>query len=263
MPPHLKYLSWAIDFLIPRACPLCHVTHPYGSGEVLCRACQDSLERTEPPWCPKCGKPFRSVMTLTYSPNHWCEDCQKFPPAYDSARAVGPYDGLFRDLIHLMKFRGFTSVASELGTMLGQLAIREMQESIPLEDILVTYVPIDHERWKQRGFDQAKILAQSTAKHLGVKFAGTMNRKRNISPQTSLSASKRKKNLRGVFSAASPEVVSKMRVLLIDDVLTTGSTASACARELHKAGAESVDVLTVCHTVLQGLISPNRGINNE
>lgn len=189
-------------------------------------------------------------MTLAYSPNHLCEECQKFPPVYDSARAVGPYDGLFRELIHLMKYQGYTLVASELGAMLGQLAERELQEPPPPEDILVTFVPIDRDRWKKRGFDQAKVLAQSTAKHLEAKLAETMTRNKSTSPQTSLSASQRKKNLRGVFSVISPEAVSGKRVLLVDDVLTTGSTASACARELKKAGAASVDVLTVCHTIL-------------
>ena len=255
MQPHLKYLSWAIDFFIPRSCPLCQDPHPYGTREVLCRTCQTALERSEPPWCPKCGKPFHSRMTLAHSPNHICEDCQKFPPFYDSARSVGPYNGLFRELIHLMKYRGYTSVATELGAMLSHLARRELRKPLPPENILVTFVPIDRDRWKDRGFDQAKILAQSTARHLEMNFAETIVRKKTTSPQTSLSASRRKKSLRGVFSVKSPDSVTGKRVLLVDDVITTGSTASACARELKQAGAASVDVLTACHTLSNKLIS--------
>lgn len=251
MPLSLKNISWVIDFLLPRTCPLCHEPRSYGKKGIICLSCQDSLERSSPPWCSKCGKPFRSEVTLSHSPDHVCEECQKSPPEFDSARSIGPYDGLFRELIHLMKYKGYTSVAVELGAMLSGLARREIRESLAPENILITFVPIDHERWKIRGFDQAKVLARSTGKYLGLPFAATIVRKKSTPPQSSLSATKRKKIFRGVFLAKSLGLVYGKRVILIDDVLTTGSTASACARELKKAGAASVDVLTVCHTLLQ------------
>lgn len=109
------------------------------------------------------------------------------------------------------------------------------------------------ETWKERGFDQARLLAQSTAGRLGVAFAPTLERRAPSAPQTRLTAKRRRKNLRGVFSSLNPPASEGKRVILIDDVLTTGSTASACARELKIAGALSVSVLTICHTVIKGI----------
>lgn len=255
MPPAYRFLSWAIDFFLPRSCPLCQANLSYENAQVICNACKKSLEKTPPPWCPKCGKPFSSEVSLSHSPHHTCEDCQKNPPAFDSARAFGPYNGLLREMIHLMKYKGFTTLGSEFGLMLGHLAKREFKNPLPREEIVITFVPIDWVRWKERGFDQAKILAHQTAQQLGLDFMETLERKKTTPPQTNLPASRRRKNLKGVFSVRDPEAVSGKRILLLDDVLTTGSTASACARELKESGAISVDVLTICHTVLQPLLS--------
>ena len=250
-------LGHAVDFLIPRACPICDSPHSFGEENVICSDCEDSLERTQPPWCPSCGKPFRSPEALKFSPQHICEECQNYPPSFDSARALGPFAGLFRELIHLMKYQGHTKIAVEMGTWLGQLAEREINaDSFPSQDeLLITFVPINRERWKRRGYDQSQVLAISAAKYLELNCVKTLVRKKPSSSQTTLSAHYRKKNLKGVFAVKSPQTVLEKRILLIDDVLTTGSTASACARELKRSGAASVDVLTVCHTILRDLIS--------
>jgi len=242
-----KLLSGLADFLLPRMCPLCGARMPLGGGRVVCSPCLEGLERLRPPWCPKCGKPFVSEMTLAHSPDHLCAECRERPPAFDRARALGPLEGQLRELVHLLKYEGYTSIASELGPELGRLAREEFPDTTGSEGTLVTFVPIDPARWRERGFDQAGILARHAAEWMELPWASTLERKKAVSPQTGLPAARRRRNLQGVFSPREAEPVLGRRVLLVDDVLTTGSTASACARTLKGAGAEAVEVVTVCN----------------
>ena len=138
-----------------------------------------------------------------------------------------------------------------MGAEMGRLGKEGFPEFVADECALVTFVPIDRKRWKERGYDQAKFLAQGIARDLKMNIAATLERKSVATPQTRLPARQRRKILRGVFSASEPARISGKRILLVDDVLTTGSTVSACARGLKKAGAASVEVLTICHTVAQ------------
>ncbi len=250
MHPLLKFLSAIPDIFLPKSCPLCGEDIPPGESKALCESCRESFDRSRPPWCPTCGKPFRSEAALSHTPDHLCAECRERPPSFEAARAFGPYEGSLRELIQLIKFRGYPSLATELGSELSRLALEEYPDIIS-GDALVTHVPIARDRWRERGFDQAKILAQSTAVHLGVAFASTLERGGSTSPQTSLSAPARRKILQGFFSAISMERVSGKNIILVDDVLTTGSTAGACSRVLKKSGAASVCVLTICHTVIQ------------
>ena len=81
MPSLLKFLSGVPDFFLPRSCLLCGDSLPFGDGRAACEPCMDSIERTHPPWCPTCGKPFRSGAALTHSPDHLCAECREWPPA--------------------------------------------------------------------------------------------------------------------------------------------------------------------------------------
>ncbi len=252
MHPNLRFLAGILDFLIPSSCPLCEDALPSFGGRTVCAPCMEKLERTSPPWCPRCGKPFLSQMTLAYSPDHLCADCREHPPAYDRARALGPMEGGLRDLIHLFKFEGKSGLADALAPALGGLARAEFPETAGDGSALVTYVPIHLARWRERGFDQAQILARRTAAWLDLPFEKTLERKRETPPQTGLPAARRRSNLRGAFGVIAAGRIAGKRTLLRDDVLTTGSTASACARALKGAGALSVEVLTVCHVPFRG-----------
>ncbi|MBI3128240.1 MAG: ComF family protein [Candidatus Tectomicrobia bacterium] len=249
-------LSGALDFLLPRECPLCGDRLRLGSPRAVCQPCLDALERLEPPWCPCCGKPFESEIALRDSPGHLCAACREAPPAFDLARAAGPMEGQLRELIHLYKFGGRAGIASELGQLLGRLAEEEMGGWLE-EGARVTHVPISPARWRERGFDQSELLARKTAGRLGLPFEPLLERRRDASPQTGLRGRERRRNLRGVFGLRSEKRLDGARVLLVDDVLTTGSTASACAHALKGAGAEAVAVLTVC------TVSAGKWIRND
>lgn len=239
-------LSGALDFLLPRACPLCGGSLSLGSPRAVCQPCLDSLDRVHPPWCPRCGKPFASDLTLAYSPDHLCAACREEPPAFDFARAIGPMEGQLRELVHLYKFQGRAAVARELGPLLGQLAREELDGQLAGGGVRVTHVPIAPARWQERGYDQSELLARRTAEWLGLPFEPTLKRQKDTPPQTGLPARQRRRNLRGVFGTLDGIDIADTSYLLIDDVLTTGSTASACAHALKRAGAGAVWVVTVC-----------------
>ena len=112
----------------------------------------------------------------------------------------------------------------------------------------VTHVPLHPLRWRERGYDQAQLLALAVAESLGLQHVEVLARRRDTPVQFRLPAARRRSNVRGAFAVVRPQAVEGKRLLLVDDVITTRSTVSACAEALKKAGAASVDVLAVCHT---------------
>ncbi len=246
-----RLIGAATDFLIPPKCLLCSASMEIGAPHAICIPCTDAFERFEPPWCPRCGTPFHSLTTLTHSPAHVCADCLESGHHYDMARAIGAYEDSLREAVHLFKFQGFTKLAREFAPHLAKLAAEEFGTGENARNVLVTHVPIDPARWRTRGFDQAMLLALMTAECLGVPHMDILERAKATRSQTGLSARERRRNMRGVFRVRAKVVRQQIEAatcILVDDVVTTGSTASACARELKKAGAEAVHLLTICRS---------------
>lgn len=246
-----RLIGAATDFLIPPKCLLCSASMEIGAPHAICIPCTDAFERFEPPWCPRCGTPFHSLTTLTHSPAHVCADCLENGHHYDMARAIGAYEDSLREAVHLFKFQGFTKLAREFAPHLAKLAAEEFGTGENARNVLVTHVPIDPARWRTRGFDQAMLLALMTAECLGVPHMDLLERAKATRSQTGLSARERRRNMRGVFRVRAKVVRQQIEAatcILVDDVVTTGSTASACARELKKAGAEAVHLLTICRS---------------
>ncbi len=246
-----RIIGAAIDFLIPPKCLLCSASMKIGDPQAICTPCTDAFERFEPPWCPRCGNPFGSLSTLAHSPAHVCAECLENGHHYDMARAIGAYEDSLRESVHLFKFQGFTKLAREFAPHLARLATDEFGVDEEARNVVVTHVPIDPARWKTRGFDQAMLLALMTAECLGKPHADLLERAKETRSQTGLSARERRRNMRGVFRIRPKVAREKLKAatcILVDDVVTTGSTASACARELKKAGAEAVHLLTICRS---------------
>lgn len=246
-----RLIGAATDFLIPPKCLLCSASMKIGDPHAICEPCKEAFERFEPPWCPRCGNPFHSLSTLVHSPAHVCADCLESGHHYDMARAIGAYEDSLREAVHLFKFGGFTKLAREFAPHLAELAAEEFGVDENAGNVLVTHVPIDHARWRTRGFDQAMLLALMTAECLGRPHADLLERAKKTRSQTGLSARERRRNMRGVFRIRPRGVLHELEAatcILVDDVVTTGSTASACARELKKAGAKAVHLLTICRS---------------
>lgn len=185
--------------------------------------------------CARCGLYLPGPVSLHGTV--LCGYCRRDAFAFESARGFGWYEKPLRDLIHLLKYDGFRPLAKPLGKHLAALAGALAEQPFDL----VVPVPLHSNRQRQRGFNQSLLLATQVSKVLGVPVARKdCVRVRDTRPQTGLRASERRKNVAGAFDVPRPQSVKGRRVLLIDDVVTTGATVHACARALRQAGAAGV-----------------------
>jgi ComF family protein len=166
---------------------------------------------------------------------------------FDRARAAGPYRGLLREVIHRFKYQGQISLSRPLA----QLLLPPGRELCALHEIhVVVPVPLHRRRLRDRGFNQAALLARGLGASLDLPVRySVLSRQRWTEPQIGLSPNQRAENVRGAFAVSDWTAVRDQGVLLVDDVFTTGETVDQCVRELRRAGAREVAVLTVARTV--------------
>jgi ComF family protein len=202
-----------------------------------------------------CGDPL-PPGSLLFAPQAVCAACEHEPPAFARATSYGAYTGELRELIHLLKYHRVRSASGVLGRLLVQAA--EPLLASPAfgnsESLLMLPVPLHAGKFRERGFNQAELIAQAAMRELGrvsrrkLEFDTTMLlRRRATESQVGMSREQRRENIRGAFSAAREQVAGR-EVLLIDDVMTTGATVCECARVLRAAGAKTVCVLTVARS---------------
>jgi len=184
-----------------------------------------------------------------------CLLCRRVEPPFERAVAYGSYDGGLRDLVHLLKFQQVRPAAAVLGRMLAE-TIAKLEPAMPVGRIAVVPVPLHTRKQAQRGFNQAEIVARAALKQLSrpERFhlcTGVLLRRRDTGSQIGLTSHQRRENLRGAFAVPTSDSsrILDRDILLIDDVLTTGTTASECARVLLRAGAARVWVATVARTL--------------
>jgi ComF family protein len=234
--------SWPralIDFFFPPRCPFCGGGREEGHRFGVCPVCLQGIRRPSGPRCPRCGLAYAGEC----GDDHFCSACLREEGHFAKARAFAIYDGLLPEIISRFKYRGLSRLARPLGDLLGDYEDSEFS----FRDYgLVVPVPLHPRRLRQRGFNQSLLLAGRIARRhsLPLDFNG-LRRIRATPPQTELSAAERRRNVRGAFSVATPRAFRGKKVLLVDDVFTTGATVEECAKVLSGAGAEQVDVLTL------------------
>jgi ComF family protein len=194
-------------------------------------------------FCSACRTPFLNGAPLDESGR--CALCRLGLSGFDNVYAFGSYEGALRKLIHLFKYRGVRPLARVFGDFL--------ERAVPgplIEDgfDLIVPMPLHWRRRWQRGFNQSALLAREVSRRLHVPVRKVVRRKRSTAPQAGLTNAKRRANVRGAFAIKSGVRLDGLRVLLVDDVLTTGTTAAACARILKRAGAARVTVLALART---------------
>lgn len=229
-----------IDFVLPPRCPLCSAQVDSPDSPSLCASCFSEVTFITPPYCLKCGTPFASQT----EESHLCGQCMAGTNAYDMARAIYAFSGSAREAIHAFKYRKKTYLAKILiGLMEGRpppLRISQYDKLVP--------VPLHRNRLSQRGYNQSVLLAREMGRRHGVPVdEGALKRTRDSIPQVELTGAERQKNVKGVFSLEG-DVVEK-KILLVDDVFTTGATVNECAKVLRKGGARRIDVFTLARTV--------------
>ena len=209
-----------LDLFFPPKCAFCGRVGVHG----LCAACAKTLPYAERPLREgagfgKCAAPLR-------------------------------YEGAARESILRFKFRGAQSAAEGYGPLLAQCVAEELGGEFDV----VTFAPVSDKRRKTRGYDQAQLLAVETAKAWDIKPLTLLKKTRDNAPQSGLGAPARRGNVIGVYEATNDEQIKNARILLIDDIITTGSTLSECARVLRDAGAESV----VCACLAQASVENHK-----
>jgi len=227
-------LRAGLDLALPRLCAACR--EPV-DGPGLCPACWSKLSFIRRPYCERLGVPF------VYDPGPGILSMEAIadPPAYNRARAAVRFDEISRALVHALKYGDRLDLAPMLGRWIGHAG----RELLAGADALVP-VPLHWRRLWARRFNQSAMLAAAVAAQTGVPVAsGALKRVKATAQQVGLSHSERAANVQGAFrvpDAGKPAIIGR-RLVLIDDVLTSGATVEGCARALLRAGAANVDVL--------------------
>jgi len=222
-----------LDLLFPPSCPSCEAPLECGPAR-FCLSCRTGIPCLRSPRCPSCWLPYPGAEGT----DHPCESCLRDPPAFSEVRAAGIYAGLLQKAIQQFKFENATHFDAPLASLLTE--ILDLQP-FPVPPDLVAAVPLHSVRIRERGYNQSHLLARRISDHLRVPLdSQLLTRIKPTLPQQTLPAKVRQKNLRRAFTMS--QRLEGEKVLLVDDVLTTGTTARECSRTLLKGGAGGVFV---------------------
>lgn len=195
------------------------------------------------PMCVVCGIPFAGA-----GDDHLCGSCSASPPRFDAARSALAYEGASRDLIHSFKYRNKTHLRRPLALLTMEILSEFIQSRRP---DLIMPVPLHRKKVSSRGFNQAVLLGEILSQRLMIPLdRRNLRRIRWTEPQVNLAVHDRRTNVKGAFSIHEADLVNGRRVLLVDDVLTTGSTVEECGKVLKAAGAADVTVITVARALV-------------
>ncbi len=233
---------WGADlgrFLLPAGCVVCGAWIPAPHDRLLtCGPCRTRLPRAGWPRCPRCHHPRGTGRPAAED----CRECRDWPPALARARWAWRMEPPADALVHALKYEGWRRLAEEMGADMAAA----LGSGDDARQDLVTPVPTTPERERTRGYNQARLLADAVAARLGIPRVETLARTRGGPTQVALPPSLRKANVEGAFRPAEPRPsgLPGARVVLVDDVLTTGATAAQAATVLRSLGAAEVTVLT-------------------
>jgi ComF family protein len=241
-------LDFILNWLFPPVCLSCrHIIPVNNIRRVrlrLCENCEPLLEPLKKPVCKKCGAPQRNTNNKKDLP--LCSDCKGKSFYFSRNTAVFAYDELLRDIIHEIKFRNRKYAAIGLGNLWAAMADENDFEGI---DIIVP-VPLHQKKERERGFNQAAELARPLSERFNIPLIeGELIRNRDTNAQSGLSPRGRIENVSGAFTLRSVHDFKHKKILLIDDIYTTGASINECARVLKQNGASEIRVMTLTVTL--------------
>ena len=241
--------SWRelADLLFSRECDGCGAPLT-GDGETLyCWDCLAKVAWLRMPWCACCGDPVEGTVPAEFR----CAWCARKRPAYDWARSAARFEGVVAESLKRLKYHGGVWTADGLGEMLHRTWRTCAPGGVPPEADCVAAVPLFRVRMRERSYNQSALLGAALAERLGVPFREPLRRVRDTPTQTKLSARERAANMAGAFAVRRwrKGSVAGKRIVLVDDVMTTGATVNECAKALKAAGAAAVYVLTVARGI--------------
>jgi competence protein ComFC len=223
------YVSALAGLFYPQRCIGCNQR----AGDLLCQACFDTLPSIGRPFCGRCGMPTAFEAFVS-------DECKGVDFGFESARAPLRYTGLSKEIVHTLKYQGYTRIVQRLAPplMLGVLDRQDRPDT-------VVPVPLHCSRLMNQGFDQAELLARTVARDIKTFVSNTIQVMRRTQDQVDLSAAERRTNVSDAFRAKD---CVRCRVLLVDDVFITGATLSTCVEALFRPEAAEVHALSLCGT---------------
>ena len=225
-----------IELFYPSNCVGCGL--PLSAGQQLCGACRNSLIRIIPPFCRICSRPFEGVFSAAFQ----CPSCAGRDMGFECAVAAYRAGGLLRDLIHRFKYSGHYYLRNLLAELLLE-AFGDDRLKVSID--LIVPVPLHSTRHRERGYNQSEALAEIVSKKSGIPMIRALKRRIPTQTQTQFDRQQRMRNLRNAFVVRENSGVHGKSLLLLDDILTTGSTLAECALVLRNAGAGSIRAVTV------------------
>lgn len=235
-------LKGLADIVFPLRCIACGAV-VIEEDICFCPDCFAGIKFIRSPICSCCGVPFAG----TGEKDHICGECLQLSPAFSAVRAVGQYETVLMDVVHKFKYGGKTAVGEKLGKLMAGFSYPAFNI---MDYSLIMPVPLHPRRLRQRGFNQAVILAREISRRFSIALDfSSLKRVVFTNPQVSLGKEEREANVKAAFAVADPGKIIDQKIILVDDVLTTGSTVKECARALLKHKAEQVAVLTLARAV--------------
>lgn len=237
-----------LNFVFPLDCKICEKPIRESKGYSICEDCFKTIELIERPYCAKCGKPLIPTDFFKQNREILCLDCKRKKYSFKFSRSTGIYDKVLKKCIHLFKYYGEKKLAKPLGKLMVDSLVKNDEFKRKID--LIIPVPLHRNDLKKRGFNQSVLLGKVTGDYLSIPVRENVLVKKKLTPfQVNLSKKERKINILGAFSVEKPEEIKGKNILILDDVFTTGATVEECTKELMKARAKNIFVLTLARTV--------------
>ena len=228
--------AWALltslaNFAFPPVCGQCHRLSPDGLTGGICRDCWAAVKTWRDGQCQRCGRPSADNGSL-------CRQCTVPDWSCSDIKAIGPFEPPLSEAVHMLKYSDAKSVSRRLGAMMAERIVPDQRYN---KADLVLAVPLHQARRRERGYNQAQLLAEQLGQALKIPAPeGLLFRARNNQSQTTLNKEQRRRNVEGIFAVKEPGLIKGQRIILVDDVLTTGATIGSCGHALLAAGASEV-----------------------
>lgn len=234
-----------LDLLFPPVCCLCKIKTPI-IDHLVCEDCWARVNIINNPICMKCGLPILSYYQRPDHRYYLCYRCRKRRWAFDQARSAFIFNDSIKDAIHLMKYSGHFRMSGFLGREMVKVLVNNFSAHKTLKEAIIVPVPITNQKLKEREFNQSELLANTIGNLLGLPiYTHLLERTKEVKPQVGLPLKERERNVRGAFKVTNPQFLKNRRILLLDDVMTTGATVNECSKQLRRAGGKNIYVWTL------------------
>lgn len=243
----LRWVNWWLEawggFFYPNVCQCCHAEPAEPAGGFVGAQCRNRVRLCQPPVCSKCGLPYEGSLSEPFE----CTNCRTLELHFDWARSAARASGMLLEVIHRYKYQSQRWFEPFLGGLLVSAARPEIRAA---DWDWIVPVPLHPVKEREREFNQARVLSRYLGRATGLPVADRLLRRRAFTfTQTHLGRAQRRDNVRDAFTVRPAAELGGRRILLIDDVLTTGATTSECARMLKASGAAVVGVWTMARGV--------------